>query len=253
MNPLTYGSAAKFYDLFGEKNDLKFYKEQALQSGKNALELGVGTARVAIHLAKAGIRVVGIDNSDSMLEEARRKLAKESAAVREKVILKTGDLRNFKLHKSFSFIYIPASTFDHCVTVQDRNRCITTVHKHLEDNGKFAFDVEQATLDKPPASWWIDRKKINKDEMVVRSIFTRRDFGRHTCSMDLFFDVYKNGKLAERYHEFGEVAILSKKELTDLLEGLGFEVETIYGDFDKSPYKPDNSKIILVTKKRQVI
>jgi len=250
VKPLTYRSAAKFYDLFGEKNDLGFYKELALQSGKNALELGVGTARVAIHLAKAGIRVVGIDNSDFMLEEARRKLAKESMEVREKVILKTGDLRNFELHKSFSFIYIPASTFDHCITVQDRNRCLTCVYKHLEDNGRFVFDVEQATLEKPLASWWIDRKKINKDEMVVRSIFTRRDFGRHTCSMDLFFDVYKNGKLTERHHEFGEVAMLSKRELTDLLEELGFEIEAIYGDFDKKPYNPDSSKIILVTKKK---
>ena len=107
---LTYRFAAKFYDLFGEKTDLEFYKELALQSGKNALELGVGTARVAIPLAKAGIRVVGIDNSDFMLEEARRKLVKEPILVRKNVILKKGDIRNFDLHQFFSFIYIPAST-----------------------------------------------------------------------------------------------------------------------------------------------
>jgi len=71
-----------------------------------------------------------------------------------------------------------------------------------------------------------------------RGIFTRRDFERHICNLDLFFDVHKNGKLTERYYEFGEVAILSKKELTDLLEKLGFEVEFVYGDFDKAPYKP---------------
>ncbi len=247
---LTYRSASKFYDLFGTKNDLEFYKELALQSGKNALELGVGTARVAISLAKAGIKVVGIDNSDFMLKEARRKVAKESETVRENVILKKGDIMNFELKQSFSFIYIPASTFDHCVTIEDRVKCLTCIHKHLEDNGRFVFDVEQIRSDKPLASWWIDRKEIRKDEIVVRSIFTRRDLEKRICNLDLFFDVYKNGKLAERYHEFGEVAIVSKKELTDLLEELGFEVENIYGDFDKSPYKPDSPKIILVTKKK---
>jgi len=45
---MTYSLAAKFYDLFGSKNDVDFYKELALQSGNKALELGVGTARVAI-------------------------------------------------------------------------------------------------------------------------------------------------------------------------------------------------------------
>lgn len=248
---MTYRGSAKFYDLFGEKNDLRFYKELALRSGKNALELGVGTGRVAIPLAKVGIRVVGIDNSDFMLKEARRKLAKESKTIRENVILKKGDIRNFELKQSFSFIYIPASTFDHCVAIEDRVRCLTCVRRHLEDHGRFVFDVEQIRSDKPLHSWWIDRKEIGKDENVVRSIFTRRDLEKRICNLDLFFDVYKNGKLTERYHEFGEVAILSKKELTDLLEELGFEVETIYGDFDRSPYKPDSSKIILVTKKKK--
>ena len=247
---LTYRYAAKFYDLFGEKNDLEFYRELALQNGKTALELGVGTARVAIPLVKAGIRVVGIDNSDFMLKEARRKVAKESETVRKNVILKKGDLRNFELKQFFSLIYIPASTFDHCVSIEDQVKCLKCVHRHLLDDGRFVFDVEQIRLDKPSASWWIDRKEINKDEIIVRSIFTRRSLEKRICTLDLFFDVYNNGKLAERYHEFGEVAILSKKELTDLLEGLGFEVETIYGNFDKSSYKPDSPKIILVTKKK---
>jgi len=60
---MTYRLAAKFYDLFGSKNDLDFYRELALQTGNKALELGVGTGRVAIELAKAGITVMGIDKS----------------------------------------------------------------------------------------------------------------------------------------------------------------------------------------------
>lgn len=223
MIAVTYRSASKFYDLFGEKNDLEFYKELALQSGKNALELGVGTARVAIPLAKAGIKVVGIDNSDFMLREARKKLAKQSKTVRENVTLKKGDIRNFELRQSFSFIYFPASTFDHCITVEDRVKCLTCVWRHLDKDGRFVFDVEQIKLDKPLASWWIDRKEIGKDEMVVRSIFTRKDLEKRICSLDLFFDVYKNGKLTERYHEFGEVAILSKEELTELLGNLALK------------------------------
>jgi ubiquinone/menaquinone biosynthesis C-methylase UbiE len=150
---LTYRLAAKFYDLFGSKNDLDFYKELALQSGNRALELGVGTGRVAIPLARAEITIVGIDNSAHMLRVAREKLAKETEAVKNRIILKRGDMRNFALNQSFPFIYVPASTFDHNITIKDQKRTLDCIYKHLERNGRFAFDLEQATPDKPEASW----------------------------------------------------------------------------------------------------
>jgi len=247
---ITYRLAAKFYDLFGSKNDLEFYKELALQNGNKALELGVGTGRLAIPLAKAGITVVGIDNSVHMLRVAREKLAKETETVRRHVILKKGDMRNFELKQLFPFIYVPASTFDHNITVEERKRTLNCVYKHLEKNGAFAFDLEQATPDKPETSWWIDRKEIDGGRMVVRSIFTRRNMTKRTCNLDLFFDVYKNGKLLERYHEYGEVAIISKDEITKLLEENGFRVKSIYGDFNKSKYGNDSPRIVLVTRKK---
>ena len=171
---MTYRLAAKFYDLFGSKNDLRFYKELALQSGNKALELGVGTARVAISLAKAGITVVGVDNSVHMLKIAKEKLAKESKAVRSRVILKKGDMRDFELNQAFPFIYLPASTFDHNITVKDRKRTLKCIYKHLKQNGTFAFDLEKAAPDKPDKSWWIDRKETEDGKMVARSIFTRK-------------------------------------------------------------------------------
>jgi ubiquinone/menaquinone biosynthesis C-methylase UbiE len=51
-----------------QKDDLDFYKELALERGKKVLELGVGTGRVAIELAKANISVWGIDTSRYMLK-----------------------------------------------------------------------------------------------------------------------------------------------------------------------------------------
>ena len=246
---LTYRLAAKFYDLFGSKDDLEFYKELAVRSGESALELGVGTARVAIPLARAGVRVVGLDNSEYMLEMAREKLAKEPEAVQDRVTLSRGDMTNLQLDQTFSFVYLPASTFDHCVTVQDRARCLRGIYHHLEEQGKFAFDIEQVKPDKPAATWWIDRKETNHDETVVRSIFTRRDMTRRICNMDLFFDVYRNGKLVDRYHEYGEVAILFKEEVETLLKQAGFRVEAIYGDFDKAEFRRDSPRAVFVTSK----
>ncbi len=59
---MNYGSASKYCDLFGSKDDVAFYRELAIKHGRKALELGVGTGRVAIELAKAGVIVLRIDN-----------------------------------------------------------------------------------------------------------------------------------------------------------------------------------------------
>jgi cyclopropane fatty-acyl-phospholipid synthase-like methyltransferase len=236
--------------LFGSKNDIKFYEELALQSGSQALELGVGTARVAIALAKAGITVVGIDNSIYMLKVAKNKLAEESEIIRRRVILKRGDMRNFNLKRLFPFIYIPASTFDHNISVEDQKRTLASIHKHLETEGIFAFDLEQTTADKPQKSWWIDRKDIKNGKMIVRSVFTRRDQKTCRCSLDIFYDVYKDGRMLERYHEYGEVAIISKEKVTALLEHAGFKIDAVYGDFDKSKCKGNSPRIAIVTRKR---
>lgn len=120
----------------------------------------------------------------------------------------------------------------------------------MKKNGAFAFDLEQAAPDKREKSWWIDRKETEDGKTGVRSIFTRKNTLRRTLSLDLFYDVYKSGKLLERYHKYGEVAIICKDEMIRLLEETGFKVVSVYGDFDKSEYQKDSPKLVLVTKRK---
>ncbi|MDH5267461.1 MAG: class I SAM-dependent methyltransferase, partial [Candidatus Bathyarchaeota archaeon] len=113
---MNYGPASKYYDLFASGDDVDFYRELGVKHGRKALELGVGTGRVAIELAKADVTVWGIDNSSYMLNVARQKLKMSSASIRQRVRLKLGDIRNFKLKEKFPIVYIPSATFEHCIT-----------------------------------------------------------------------------------------------------------------------------------------
>ena len=79
--------AELFYDLFGEKNDVNFYVEQAKAAGGKALELGVGTARLAKYLARAGIETWGVEPSLYMLKAAKKNLAKEDNLTQSKMHL----------------------------------------------------------------------------------------------------------------------------------------------------------------------
>jgi len=95
---MTYREGAeKYYDLFGEKQDVGFYLDLAREQGGKALELGVGTARLAVQLARAGVEAWGIDNSLHMLRIAKTKLAKEKPDVRSRIHLEHADVREFTL------------------------------------------------------------------------------------------------------------------------------------------------------------
>ena len=246
---MNYGPASKYYDLFGSKDDIGFYKELAVRHGRKALELGVGTGRVAIELAKAKVEVWGIDSSAYMLNVARQKLRKENASVRKRVVLKLGDMRSFKLGETFPFIYIAGSTFEHCITKKDQNNCLTSVYEALEDQGTLAFDISQPNLVQPTSSWWIDRKALNKNEEVVRTIFSRRNPQTNLVSVNLFFDVYHRGELKKRYHEYGEALLSSKHDIEAMLKNVGFKLKEVYGNFDKSAYTKAGEKAVFVVTK----
>jgi SAM-dependent methyltransferase len=117
--------------------DLPFWKEQAATAGDPVLELGCGTGRVAIPLARAGSNVTGIDNSEGMLAEACRKSA--SAAVDVQWI--KADMRGFNLGSVYALIFIPNNTLCHLLTRGDFEACLASVRQHMAPGGRFVIDV----------------------------------------------------------------------------------------------------------------
>ena len=88
-----YDRIARIYDPWSRSvtEDIGFYVEQALASGGPVVELAVGTGRIAVPIARAGIAVIGVDSSPEMLAEARA--AAKSADVSRLLDLRLGDLR----------------------------------------------------------------------------------------------------------------------------------------------------------------
>ena len=247
MNKLNYGPASEYYDLFASKDDIHFCRELVLQHGKKALELGVGTGRVAIELAKAKVAVCGIDNSTFMLDVAKKKLKKVSPSLKKRIELKLGDMRTFKTKETFSFIYIASSTFEHCKTKQDQRKCLASVYKSLQSGGVFTFDISQSHK-KLESSWWIDQTQLGNQE-IVRTVFSKTDPETSIVSADLFFDVYEKGKLKERYYEHVEARLSTEKEIEEMLRDIGFMIEEIYGDFSKSAYSQQIRHAVFVCRK----
>ena len=108
-----------------------------------ALELGVGSGRVALHLARAGHDVVGIDRSAAMLEQARARL---DGALAERVRLVEGDMRDFDFgDEQFGLIYCALGTFGHLIETEDQVATLRCVARHLGDGGVFVAQVQPVT------------------------------------------------------------------------------------------------------------
>jgi hypothetical protein len=164
------------------------------------------------------------------------------------ITLKLGDMRGFKLKQTFPFVYIASATFEHCVTAEDQRSCLRSAYKALRKGGVLAFDVSRPRRE-TASSWSVERKQLDGDSEVVRTVFSTPHPQADTVSVNLFFDVYRKGVLRERYYEYGEAKVSSKESLQRILTGLGFAVPEPYGDYDGSPYGAQSTKVIFVCHK----
>ncbi len=122
-------------DFLGDQAFYLRLAREAAAGGHKVLELAVGTGRVAIAVAKAGVQVVGLDQSPAMLEVAHGK-AGDLANLR----LVQGDMVDFDLGETFGLVYIPARSFLLLATVAQQKSCLARVHKHLAPGGKLALN-----------------------------------------------------------------------------------------------------------------
>jgi hypothetical protein len=90
----SYDAIAGLYDAWSRSvtEDVQFYVDEARRSGGPVVELGVGTGRIAVPTAAAGVTVIGVDSSEGMLAVCREYA--ELAGVRDRLDLRLGDLRD---------------------------------------------------------------------------------------------------------------------------------------------------------------
>lgn len=134
---LSFGAeTAADYDRFlrgDEEETVRFLVKQS--RGGRTLELAIGTGRIAIPLAQAGVPVEGLDLSPEMLAVLRSKTTGDQIPVT------LGNFRDIPVTGSFRFIYLVYNTFFNLLTQEDQVTCLANVAKHLEDDGTFLVEA----------------------------------------------------------------------------------------------------------------
>src|SRR5207248_188158 len=129
--------AAENYDDLSQRADTLAtvaFLEQ-LAGGGPALELAIGTGRVALPLAARGLRVDGIDLSPAMLAQLRAKPGGDQIAVT------LGDFADVPVPGSYRLVFVVFNTLFNLLTQDDQVRCFQNVAAHLTDDGSFVVEA----------------------------------------------------------------------------------------------------------------
>jgi SAM-dependent methyltransferase len=236
------------YDVLGElydddmgKNapghDVAFYVEVARSAGESVLELGCGTGRITLPLARAGLRVTGVDRSEPMLDALHRKASHELSEVeRGRLSVVRADMRELSLAERFSSVLCPYSAFTYLQTENDRACALAAVRAHLAPRGAFVLDVfvpDPAVSAAPADFTAIDYKRQRADgTLLERSRTIRKDVEPHINLIERHYRVLdSSGNELARFTTESRIRYWFPDELRGELEAHGFDVVETSLDF----------------------
>jgi len=242
---------AGYYDLAYKRRrkDVRFYVELARGSKGPVLELGAGTGRVALEIAREGTSVVAVEPARAMLQRAKQKAARLPERAQAQLTLHKGDMRSVRLKQKFPLVIAPFNVFMHLYTRTDLERALATVRAHLLPRGRFVFDVLMPDL----RAMLRDPGRLYRSPRVVHP-----DTGREYEYFEAFdYDALREVQLVsmvfQSVDELEDLRVLPlsqrqffPEELALLLHYNGFVIERRWGDFDQGPLTGDSESQIVV-------
>jgi SAM-dependent methyltransferase len=226
----SYDAFAPIYDDWsaGMPADVPYYVELARESEGPLVELAVGTGRVAIEVAReTGRPVLGIDSSPAMLALARER----AGAAGVELELHEGDMRDLQLDAPAGLVYCPGRSLLHLPTWADRRRVFERVHASLRPGGRFAWN---SFVFDPRIAVGVDGEWNEQN-----GIKHRVDHFRHDNRLDITLE---SGDAISLWW-------LNRSEWEGLIDVAGFEVEALYGGFDKRPFDETATEFVWVVRK----
>jgi len=229
-----YDSIAELYDPWSVSvtEDVAFYVEEAERAGSPVVELAVGTGRIAVPTAAAGIDVIGVDSSPGMLDVCRRRA--KLAGVAERLDLRLGELEAPPVDERVALVTCPFRSFLHLRDDGSRLRALGAAHELLLPGGRLVFDVFAPSAGDIADTHgrWLEREP---------GIFERADWDSEARTLTLSV----RGETGETSFV---LAWLTNREWRTLLEQAGFQVVGCYGWFDRRPYNGGEDTVWIARK-----
>jgi SAM-dependent methyltransferase len=199
-----------------------------------ALELGIGTGRIALPLARRGIRVHGIDLSEAMVARLR---AKPGA---ERIGVTVGDFATTRVDGRFSVAYLVFNTIGNLTTQDEQVACFQNAAAHLEPGGCFVIEVGVPQLQRLPPGETVRAFALTPTHLGFDEydVVTQGLISHHYELEDGRWDV---GSLPQRYVWPAELDLMARLA--------GMRLRGRWGGWKREPFTGDSTKHVSVWEK----
>jgi hypothetical protein len=231
----TYGDEiAEVYDqLYSDVDPACIDLLTELAGRGPALELGIGTGRIALPLLEQGVTLEGIDASQAMVAKLR---AKPRGAELEVHI---GSFEQFTLNREYRLIYIVFNTFFGLLGQEEQLRCFHSIAGHLSSDGRFVIEAFV-----PDLSRYTDNQSVRligmSDQIVRLDVAQLDPVAQHIESRHLFMsqDGMRTYPVRLRYAWPSELDLMAINA--------GLRLQHRWGSWSKEPFTKDSGKHISV-------
>jgi SAM-dependent methyltransferase len=251
-----YDHIARYYDLTHDHltDDVPFMLAQAAEAGGPALEIGCGSGRLLVPLARAGYAVTGVDRSGEMLARAEARLAALPAEARARARLLRADARTLALPagEDYAFILFGYNTFMH-LDEAAAGATLKRLRPLLRPSVRLLIDVANPMLLSQAAD---DPDFVLEDTLLdpahgetVRHYTAYESIpGEQAVDVTWVYETRSDEgsddptrqRARFRYH------YLYPHQYDLLLTLTGFRLSALYGDYDLSPFDEESERLLLI-------
>jgi SAM-dependent methyltransferase len=192
-----------------------------------ALELAIGTGRIAVPLAQRGVRVAGIDFSPDMVAELRKKTDEIPVAI--------GDMSATRVDGTFSLVYVVFNSINNATTQDGQVATFANAAAHLEPGGCFVVEVGVPNT-RPLEVFDLSDTHVGVDEL---DFATQRLVSHHISLVD--------GEWRRLSMPFRSV---SPGELDLMAQLAGMELRERWADWDRSSFTAESTKHVSIWEKQ---
>ena len=261
----AYTNFAQVYDLFMDNVPyeewstyvIALLKEYKISNGL-VLELGCGTGKMTRLLSNAGYDMIGIDNSEDMLEIAQEYQYQQQSEFfdnadnvnnlekeKKQILYLLQDMREFELYGTVRAVVSICDSMNYLLEEEDLLETFRLVNNYLDPNGIFIFDMntqykyaeilgEQTIAENREESSFIWDNYFDEEEQINQ--------------YDLTLFIQEKEGLYRKYEEMHYQRAYSLETVQRLLEEAGMEFVVAYDAFSKEPVKEDSERMYIIAR-----
>ena len=253
---MSYAALSRYYDLENADftEDLEYWLDLADEHGDPVLELGCGTGRVLLNLARRGHAVTGIDSSPDMLARLQAKLGAASgqhmAAVPHIV---QASLEDFELAQRFGLALMPFNTFMHLLTTEAQLAALDRIRRHLAPGGVLALDMPNPgeAYAAQEQGLTLERSFLDGDRTVQQFSSIALDRAAQLSHITWIYDSTGPEEAGPEGAVQRSIVPLTLRytfpaEMSLLLSRAGLSLAHLYGDYDRSPFADGSPRMLVL-------